>query len=340
MVLGALALLAAACGGGSDSSNVATSDGDSSAQDEQQNEQEGDESDEDSEPSESPLADLIGIPFTDEEAMEDFFNDLSRQAEAQIAQCMLTQGFEYTPVDYSALSDAGNIDFDTREFAEDYGFGIASDPFEEVFEASEQSFQDPNQDYLETLSPGELDAYQTALAGEIDFGAGDDFNFEPQGCQGDAYNELFSFIGVFEEFDSEFADLEAAYDADPRIVEASSGWAACMSEAGYNFADADGAESDIQRRFDAIVADPGAFEAPELPDDGEDASGPVFFGPGTLTPEFQVQVDELAVEERAVATASWDCNEPLREIEEGIQLEYETRFVDENGDAIRAALAE
>ncbi len=46
-------------------------------------------------------------------------------------------------------------------------------------------------------------------------------------------------------------------------------------------------------------------------------------------------VSIVAVEERAVALASWNGNEPLREIEDNVQVEYERRFVDQNGAPIR-----
>jgi hypothetical protein len=222
-----------------------------------------------SETAESPLADLLGIPFNDD-AAEQCLNDLGRQAEIKIAECMLAQGFEYQVVDYSQIDALdSNTDFDSREFVEEYGFGIASNPFEESFEA------------------------------------------------------------------------------DPRIVGATTGWSSCMGEAGHNFSDQDGAEDDVRGRYNSIVANPDAFAE----GDGSRESGSVVFedgadveefvfGPQTLNPEFQAQVDELAVEERAIALASWDCNGPLREIEDDVRVEYEQRFADRNGAAIREALGE
>lgn len=338
----ALALFATACGGSDTSVSTDAGTADEGAADE------GDAaapttapSSDSSNATESPLGDLLGIPFGDDEAANQYFDDLSRQAEIKIAECMIGQGFEYQVVDYSQLDGATNVvDFETREFAEEYGFGIASNPFEESFEAFE-SFEDPNQVFIESLGEGEREAYQLALSGEIpDFDSVDFQTFEPGGCQGEAYSDLFAFGQVFDEFGDEFEEIEQAYEADPRIVEATSGWSSCMNEAGYQFADLASAEDDVERRYSAITQDPDAFVSIEdqMADLEEGDDTDFIFGPQTLNPAFQAQVDELAVDERAIALASWDCNGPLREIEDDVRVEYEQRFVDENGAAISEAL--
>lgn len=346
-LLCALALMAGACGSGSSAESVDSGPeaDESSSSPEQSPTSAPVSTDSSGGDSESPLGDLLGLPITDDEAMEEYFNDLGRQAELKAAECMIAQGFEYKVADFSNVGGLANsVDFESREFAEQYGFGIASNPFEESFEAFEE-FEDPNQAYLDSLTEGERDAYQTALAGSPPE-AGDDFqSFEPGGCQGEAFEEVFSFFEVLTEFGDEFEAIEEAFDADPRIVAATSGWGACMTEAGYRFTNAADAESDIRRRYESIVNNPDAFV------EGSNDSGAVsvaggdggeeefLFGPGTLNPEFQQQVDDLAVEERAIAIAGYDCNGPLREIEDDVQREYEQRFVDENGAAISNALA-
>lgn len=345
-VLCALALLAGACGGSSGGTSSEVAAAGSTA--EPATADAPATSSEPSEATESPLADLLGIPFNDDDAAEQYFNDLGRQAEIKIAECMLAQGFEYQVVDYSQIDALdNNTDFDSREFAEEYGFGVASNPFEESFEAFE-AFTDPNQEYVESLTEGERDAYQGALSGELpDFSSDDAQGFQPSGCQGNAFEEVFAFGQVFEQFGDQFEEIEQAFEADPRIVGATTGWSSCMSEAGHNFNDQEGAEDDVRRRYNSIVASPDAFSE----GDGSGDSGSVVFGdsgdtedfvfgPQSLNPEFQAQVDELAVEERAIALASWDCNEPLRAIEDDVRVEYEQRFVDQNGAAIREALGE
>lgn len=329
----ATAVLAAACGSGSSTTQVEAQPTSSSAPSSSSTSTSGED---------SPIADLLGLPITDDDAMEEYFGQLQREAEAKIAECMLAQGFQYKVIDYSGLTGAAiSIDEDTAEFAEQYGFGIASNPFEESFE-SFQDFEDPNEEYLKTLSPGETEAYQEALSGTLpDFSDGDDveFSFEPSGCQGDAYEEVFSFGLVFEQFSDEFEQIEEAYNSDPRIVNATSGWSSCMAEAGYSYSDEDGARDEIRRRNREITGNEGAF-AEITSGEANEQEGEFIFGPRSLTPEAQKQVDALVVEEKAVAVASWDCNAPLRDIEADVRVEYEQKFVDQHGAAISQALNE
>jgi len=336
-LLCAFALMASACGAsGSDSSAEVSADDES-----------GQASDADSPATsseagdgiESPIAELLGIPIGDGDAADEYFDDLGRQAEILVAECMLAQGFQYQVVDHSQFDSLDvNIDFESREFAEEYGFGIASNPFGDSFEALE-NFVDPNQEYTEALTEGEREAYELALNGEFPESPEDFDNFEPGGCQNEAFEEVFTFGEVFEQFGDAFDEIEQAYEADPRIVGAATGWSGCMSEAGHSYSDQDGATSDIRRRFNSILSGSDAFAAP-APSLGEDGEPEIVFGPQSLNSEAQAQVDELAVQERAIAVASWECNQPLREIEDEVRLEYEQRFVDENGAAIREALGE
>ena len=334
----ALALFATACGGSSEPSEVSSAAQGSDSADQSA-------SSSPSASTESPLGDLLGIPIGNDDEADEYFSELSRQAEVSIAECMLAQGFEYEVVDYSGIEALGtSVDFDSREFAEEYGFGISSNPFEESFEAFE-SFEDPNQKYIESLSEGERDAYEQALYGELpDFDSDDFEGFEPAGCQGEAFESVFAFGEVFDTFGDAFEELEEEYDADPRIVQASAGWSDCMNEAGYRYTDFDSAEADFDQRYNTIVRAPDAFadvEAlpPEEVTEDVGVTEDVFvFGPQSLNPEAQAKVDELAVEERAVAVAAWDCNAPVREIEDEVRLEMEQRFVDENGAAIREML--
>jgi hypothetical protein len=294
----------------------------------------------------SPIEALLGFPGGDD--AEEYFSDLSRQAEVKIAECMLEQGFQYTPSNTDAVVVDAGTDFDSRAFAEQYGFGIASNPFDEIFEQFDPS-TDPNTAYFETLSDGEKDAYNTALYGEISFDAGSGEagsaaiqEFEPAGCQGSAFEEVFAVFEVFGNFEDEFAEIERSFAADPRIVQAAAGWSTCMADAGYRYTDEASANSEIQRRYDAIVSNPDAFpSSDEVFVDGGETGGAnevIILGPQTLTPEFQAQVDELAIEERAIATATWDCNADLRAIEDEVRREYEQRFVDEHGADITARL--
>ena len=140
---------------------------------------------------------------------------MRREAERLTATCMREQGFEYTPQDVDNGSFFGGIGDDlpyfSDEWVEKYGFGITTQSFPQsqvgdlvgyndergILNGSEIP-QDPNQEYLETLSEGEREAYEAALWGlPPDFGEGEpteeDFaNFEPSGCQFEAFDEAFN----------------------------------------------------------------------------------------------------------------------------------------------------
>lgn len=355
----ALALFGTACGSGSgddavdEALAVDSSDAEESAEaasepddepeaSEPEEREESDEPDADAEPGEA-LGDLIGIPIGDEDEMEEYFGQLQIDAERKTAECMAQQGFEYTAADYSQLDGLGNVDTDSREYAEEYGFGIATDEFQDFAEVFE-NFEDPNADYVASLSEGELAAYQVALDGE-ELDDSQDFSGFPEfgGCRGDAFEEMFSFITVFTEFESEFSELEELSESDPRVLEANKDWSSCMADKGYQAVDFEDIEKQFRGRFDAIVNQPDAyveddFEAPEG-DDGDDGEI-VFFGRPELKPEFQSQVDALGVEEVEAATAAWDCGEDLRETQRIVDVELERRFIDENGARITELLGE
>lgn len=112
-----------------------------------------------------PLSD-----FLDADAPADstaFWEESDRKVQELTAECMQQQGFEYTPVVQSRTSPDPNAEanklWGTRKYAEKYGFGIHLTPMG-VLEPLEE-FVDPNQEYVEAMSPAEQQAYWTALHG-------------------------------------------------------------------------------------------------------------------------------------------------------------------------------
>lgn len=288
-------------------------------------------------PIESPIAELFGVPVGDDDAFEDQIAEMQRTAERQIAECMQRQGFSYTPIDYSSLDGFDvALDGDDRAFAETHGFGIATSVGGELDDDFGE-FVDPNQALLDELSEGERDAWYSALMGAPPtIEALDEENsaafFEPGGCQGEAYETAFDQFAVFDEFADEFEALEQSFENDPRVVDARAEWASCMFDRGHAFDSTDDARRSILTRYQALVADePGA---PQFSDDGGDV---MVFGDVELSPEVVAAVDALAEEERRLAVASWECEQPVDAVLDSVRVEYEQRFVDQHGDAVRAA---
>lgn len=292
------------------------------------------------------IGDLLGIPIGDDDAMEAYFADVQRDTEESIARCMAAEGFEYTANNLNVFDTLDTeLDRDSREYAETYGFGIASNEFDEFIDAFED-YTDPNEEYVESLSPGEAEAYQVALTGfteeeliaRFQDATTEDFDqFTPSGCQGEAFESSFALMSVFMAFGDEFEDLEDRVEADPRLVAARAGWSGCMGESGFRFDTEDDAASSIRERYQSIVSE-GRLSSDSAVEPADPDSGIIELQSQSLSPELQAQVDELAKDEVALATASWDCSAEAREIERVVSIEAEQQFLDENGSAIRAML--
>lgn len=353
-ILLAIALVISACGTSSTSTSPTLSSSDSGASDttadspaEPTSSAEADASesastaDDSATGYESPVAELFGIPVSDGDALSDQTTQLQAEAERHTATCMREQGFEYKPVDYSQFEDLGSaLAFEGEEFAKEYGFGIATS-IDGNFEELAESFVDPNQEYLLSLSGGEQEAYFNALmGGSLTIDSFDETQeFEPAGCQGEAYEEAFSSFANFDEFGDELDAMEQQMESDPRVVEANASWAACMFDRGYGYTDAGDARSDIQRRYDELVRNDtgGGFPNAAAEEAGDDEGGVIIVGGPIFSPETQAKVDELAVEEREVAVASWECEQPIEGVLDEVRIEYELRFVEQYGDAVRSA---
>lgn len=126
----------------------------------------------DAEPSPTPSGEGDATPL--ETLVRDYLaewsaEDVNRrlaQMEESIAACMAEQGFDYTPVDWSPtevdLSAGLDMQAGTLEFAEQFGYGITTDPFASGLE----DVVDPNEAYVAAMSDAERDAYFAALYGE------------------------------------------------------------------------------------------------------------------------------------------------------------------------------
>lgn len=287
------------------------------------------------------------------------FADEQRAQEEKVAECMRELGFEYTPVDYGDFAFFGaadDLDPSSREWAETYGLGMSTFAFnQDSFEEGiEDEFVDPNQDYVEGLSPSAQDAYYEALYGpQTDFGEYDEEDgavaieaFGPQGCQGEAFEATSSFAGLdqlYTQFGDQLDDLYERVEADPRMRDVSDRWVTCMGEAGYSYNAPDDMYDDISSQMDVLFEETyGSFD--EQFDAGVTDEE---FVDGTDQPEFiepQPDAEKLAAlqdQEIAVAVASFDCGiNDGTEVFQEIADEYTDQFIAENLTALQAALAE
>lgn len=284
--------------------------------------------------SDSPIENLLGVPIFDQAAMSTLITDLSREAEVVMARCMLAQGFDYTPELIGGEGQFAELVPDSLEYAEQRGLGIVVE-FNEAEYNPATAKPNANNEYVAGLGESERDAYFLALTG-----SSQDRETEQQGplggCAGEAQEEVFSILGIFEAIEDDFDRYYDLFISDSRIIATTTQWQTCMAEAGFMFDSEDDMYGHIIVQLEQIMSDETNFG--EFDGEALSAAGS-FFGDGfrpPLVPEAQAAVDAVGEEEKRIAIANWICREPIIDIELAVQREYESRFVDEVGPQVRA----
>lgn len=287
------------------------------------------------------------------------FDEENKRVEREIQLCMQAQGFTYLPGGPSDFvifgGPSGDDSRDEAERVAEDGFGISTGIDEIVdFDFSEIiNFEDPNDELLNELSPGEADAWYTALNGappEIRSGTRDDAG-EPaevvisevistEGCRGQARLKVQGDLAVLDDLSTLLDERQERIDADPDMIKINRSWSECMAEAGFGYT----SEAEARRDFDErtrplmqAIMTPPAPSAPEaiMRDDApEEGSRTVMvFGP-SLTDEQELELAELQRDEIEVAKTSLTCRQPFLDQIEEIEADYEARFVAENRDVL------
>lgn len=234
IVLTAVAVAVAACGGGSEEAAA-----------------------------EDPFEVVFGGPLsaTEQRALE-------LQQEERIAECMAQAGFEYTPFDRSVyMSDIDRLS-EEPDYRSKHGYGVvlAYELFEwpntdaegNLLVSAAPSDVNPNDAYYESLSPDDMEAYSEAMYGptmpEMTYDeegslVQTNVAMEDRGCTGAAY------VATFGHSPFDDADFAARYDelrdqtlGDPAVAEAVDAWVDCMREtdAAYDFTSDDEASSFVE----------------------------------------------------------------------------------------------
>ena len=342
--VGAVALLAlTACGGGGDGSS--SSGGDATA---------------------SPLADLMG--WSDFDPVEQRRQSLA--IEEAVVECMREEGFEYQPQDFDSQFDSGEGEEDfalmqnsPEAYGEKYGYGIVRgyELWEEPYIGEDggfggPSFEDPNEDYVNSLSNSERDAFYEVLHGppqeEPAFDETDPEGtqvmyappLEEQGCQGRAQLEVVGDDPTNDpEIQEALNDVFMAQQDDPRMDDAQRDWVDCMGDtlAEYDLPDGMSVESadsmyEVVNALKAVAMgqqmlplDPETGEPIGDYDDSqgysssqnEDGTGFAYVGEQKIIPEDALE--RLRADELALWATDWECQKDADIQELRIQVEQD-----------------
>lgn len=193
-----------------------------------------------------PLEEYLAV-FADYEAYaEQNWVSTHTLEQERIAECMHKEGFKYVPELQHDMNAVKNFEREgpepgTLEYAQLYGYGVVEDEFLEFISqwTSEQEYSNPNEEYVASLTVSEQKAYDEALWGpprEVQ----ELTENEVAGCA----NQARAGSGNATEFrvydDPEYLNMLEAMgllygtiEDDPRAVEETAVWSACMAEEGY-----------------------------------------------------------------------------------------------------------
>lgn len=305
----------------------------------------------------SPLAELLGYSTdpADQAAEQQRFIEQERQVQQAIADCMKQEGFEYVAQDPAAFMGSSAFDediaFDSKEWAEKYGFGMSTAFGSEGFGGPGITPPtDPNQAYTASLSEAERAAYEKALYGELpnldptSAATTAMASFEPSGCDGDARRAADSSQAFYSEFGDEMQEIYEGIQNDPAIVAAIEQWTACMAEAGYEYDTPEEMYQEASGKMEGFygMGELGASVATVLADGQamSEAGGSAGITSLEPPPIDEEKLAEVQAWERKVAVANWDCSRDLNRVQQEVSAEREQEFIDANRARIDELLAE
>ena len=292
---------------------------------------------------EGPLDKYLSVLWDGEEYTQEKLDKDQLKIEELVAECMTKEGFEYKPntqsggVVISSEDEQDGPVWGSEEFVKEYGYGIVNWPgMNDQTEDPSEEWVDPNQDYVESLSESEQQAYYETLHGtgpteeqmaEMEESGSYQSDWTQEGCYGAAQHEVNGDMAAAYE-DPEFADLFAAmnemysgmWDEEnpaPEIEKLNAKWSDCMAEAGY----------------------------PDLtsPMTAQNSMNEEYYGLGGSTDEeykepSKKQKDEFQKREIEMATADLSCKKKVdfEKTEQKIMFDAQQKFVDEHKSELEA----
>lgn len=280
----------------------------------------------------SPLNDYFAAIYGDgsEEEWMARAEEEQREREEIVASCMAEQGFEYVPfVDMGWSSSSGEEwNPDDREWVAQYGYGAVRYPGMNDVPEPEEVVEDPNQDYVMSLSESEMNAYYEALYGpqpteeELGEDGSYEYNWETAGCQGFAQNEIEKDNPVNSDEHKPIMDAMNEFwmgiDQQNVFAELDAEWATCMADAGHG---------GFEKQFDAQDSIYQALNS--------------YYEGMTEYIEDDPALDAIAEQEIELALVDLECRDEVnyREQQREITVALEEEFIAANKPALDALKA-
>lgn len=282
----------------------------------------------------SPLNEYLSAVWGGDVSEEDWMvraEEEQRIREDIVAECMVEQGFEYTPfVDMGWSSSSGDEwKPDDREWVAQWGYGAAKSPGMNDAPDPEEQVVDPNQEYVQSLSESEMMAFYEALYGpqptedELNEDGSYDYNWETAGCQGFAEHEVSGDNPMESDEHKPLMDsINEFYmqmQSTPELADIDAAWADCMADAGYSgFTTQYDAQESIYTELNSYYEGVTEF----IEDDPA--------------------LEEIADREVELALADLACRESTdyRERRQDVAVELEEQFIADNKAALDALVAD
>lgn len=282
----------------------------------------------------SPLNEYLSAVWGGDVSEEDWMaraEEEQRIREDIVAECMVEQGFEYTPfVDMGwSSSSADEWKPDDREWVAQWGYGAVKSPGMNDAPDPEEQVVDPNQEYVQSLSESEMMAFYEALYGpqpteeELNEDGSYDYNWETAGCQGLAEHEVSGDDPMQSDEHKPLMDsINEFYmqmETTPELADIDAAWADCMADAGY---------SGFTRQYDAQESIYTELNS--------------YYEGVTEFIEDDPALDEIADREVELALADLDCRESTdyRERRQEVAVALEEQFIADNKAALEALVAD
>ena len=246
----------------------------------------------------------------------------AERVESLIAECMRKQGFEYVAADFKTVRRGMTADkvlpgMSENEFAEEYGFGLATfytglpPQLAEAYSPGKIGLGERNVQIFNGLSPADQTAYNRALLGEntdATFATALEIeNFSRcGGCTLEAIKKVFDPEQLRSSY---YNPLDALISKDPRMKAALRKYASAMQDAGFDFNHPDEVEPELRQRLHSITGN-GSIPADKL------------------SPDQSAALKKLQEDERRIAVLTIELEEKFFEpVEEQIEKELFPREV-------------